>query len=64
MGELTKSFTESFMANNTSIPWKKIKAMRNIAAHNYEAFDMQMVWETVKNDLLPLKSAMENAVWS
>jgi len=29
---------------------KGIQATRNIAAHNYEAFDMQVVWKTIKED--------------
>ena len=31
IGELTKSFSETFRNDNRNIPWKKIQAMRNIA---------------------------------
>jgi len=62
IGELTKSFTEDFLSSNKGVPWKKIQAMRNIAAHNYEAFDMQVVWKTVKEDLLLLRYVLYKGV--
>jgi len=58
IGELTKAFTETFLDKNKEIPWKKIQAMRNIAAHNYEAFDMQVVWKTINEDLPLLKNTL------
>ena len=58
IGELSKSFTDDFMNSNTKIPWKKIQAMRNIAAHKYENVDMQIVWDTIQISIKELMSAL------
>ena len=55
IGELPKSFSDEFLERDKNIPWKDIQATRNIAAHNYEAFDMQIVWKTIMEDLPMLK---------
>jgi len=33
------------------MPWKQIKGMRNIAAHGYENFDVDILWQTLKADI-------------
>ncbi|MCL2198355.1 MAG: DUF86 domain-containing protein [Defluviitaleaceae bacterium] len=62
IGELSKSFSSEFIESNKSIPWKGIQATRNIAAHNYEAFDMQVVWKTINDDLPLLKNILETTL--
>ena len=59
IGELSKSYSSDFIESNKSIPWKGIQATRNIAAHKYESFDMQVVWKTIKDDLPALKNTLE-----
>ena len=38
------------------MPWREIKAMRNIAAHNYGEIDIDILWETVIGDIPELKT--------
>ena len=35
IGELVGKLTEDFRDSHDAIPWRKIKAMRNIVAHSY-----------------------------
>lgn len=42
------------------IPWKKIQAMRNVAAHKYEVIDPQIIWNTVKISIPELEEAIKN----
>ncbi|MBO5007698.1 MAG: DUF86 domain-containing protein [Clostridia bacterium] len=37
------------------MPWREIKAMRNIAVHNYGEIDIDILWETATCDILDLK---------
>ena len=62
IGELSKAFSPEFIESNNSIPWKGIQATRNIAAHNYESFDMQVVWKTIQDDLPSLKSVLDSRI--
>lgn len=41
------------------IPWKHVKGMRNHIAHGYFDINTDIVWDVVKNDLGPLRKAIE-----
>ena len=55
IGELTNALSEEFRSTNQEIPWREIKRMRDKAAHHYGAFDINALWETVTEDIEPLK---------
>lgn len=55
IGELVGKLTDSFKAENDEMPWREIKAMRNIAAHNYGEIDIDILWETATCDIPNLK---------
>ncbi len=38
-------------ATTPQIPWRKMKAMRNIAAHEYFGLDLATVWQTATADV-------------
>ena len=42
-----------------SIPWKNIKGMRDIIAHHYFDIDADQILWIVKNEVAPLKIAIE-----
>ena len=42
------------------MPWKDIRSIRNIAAHNYGELDNEVLWETVTDDIPKLKDYCEN----
>lgn len=47
IGELITRLSKEFKENNPQIPWKTIKNMRNIHAHDYEHVDMNIMWDTL-----------------
>ena len=55
IGELVGKLSEEFKADNNVMPWREIKAMRNIAAHNYGEIDIDILWETATCDIPDLK---------
>lgn len=46
-------------ADLTEVPWRKIKAMRNLMVHRYWAIDPERVWIVVRDELPPLIAAIE-----
>lgn len=44
-----------------NIPWDKIYDMRIVLAHIYVTIDAKIVFDTVKEDLLPLKAQLLKA---
>jgi uncharacterized protein with HEPN domain len=69
IGELSNVLSQGFKAAHSDAPWREIKRMCDKAAHHYGEFDVNKLWETVKEDITPLKayclqciSELENAV--
>ena len=62
IGELVDKLTDEFKAENDAMPWRDIKAMRNIAAHNYGEIDIEMHWETICGDVPELKKYCETFI--
>ena len=55
IGELVGKLSDDFKSVNNGMPWREIKAMRNIAAHNYGEIDIDILWETAVGDIPALK---------
>lgn len=55
IGELVGKLSDDFKEVNNAMPWREIKAMRNIAAHNYGEIDIEILWETAISDIPTLK---------
>lgn len=44
------------------IPWKQIKGMRDHIAHGYFDIDVEMIWQVVNEELLPLQVAIKELI--
>lgn len=52
IGELAKeSLSDEFKLKLTTILWKQLYGMRNRIVHGYSGVNMQIVWDTISNDL-------------
>ena len=47
IGELVGHLTDDFKDEHNSVPWQKIKGMRNIAAHHYGKIDAAILYRTI-----------------
>ncbi len=55
IGELAKRLSEDFIELSTKtnkVPWKQIKGMRDMFAHQYQEMDKKIIWDTL-NDNIP-----------
>ena len=59
IGELTTRLTDKFKEQHNEIPWRLIKAMRNVHAHDYESVSLEHVWGTLTKDIPALREKME-----
>jgi len=59
IGELAKHLTDDFVLEYSEQPWKQIRGMRNIYAHEYESINPETVWKTISVDIPELKSYCE-----
>ncbi|OIP85250.1 hypothetical protein AUK04_01350 [Candidatus Roizmanbacteria bacterium CG2_30_33_16] len=51
IGEATNNLDENFLVSNTEIEWEKVIGMRNFIIHEYFGVDLEIVWDTIKDDL-------------
>lgn len=56
IGELTGCLSEEYRSRTSSeIPWKAIKGMRNLFAHNYSQMDTEVIWLTAVESIPQLQ---------
>jgi uncharacterized protein with HEPN domain len=59
IGEAVKSLPPDFKDKHDDIPWQKIAGMRDVLIHEYFGVDLNLTWQTVKEDIPSLKSKLE-----
>lgn len=59
VGEAATRVSEDAQDRFDDVPWRDITGMRNKLIHGYFGVDVDVVWETVVEDLPPLKRALE-----
>jgi uncharacterized protein with HEPN domain len=59
IGEAARHISLEMQAIYPQIPWKLMRDMRNVIAHEYFGVDWQIVWETAVHDLPMLVPFLE-----
>ena len=59
IGELANRLSDEVRETNKDIPWRAIRGMRNLHAHDYENVDLEIVWNTLVEDIPLLRKKME-----
>ena len=59
IGELVGRLSDDFIEGHSEVPWYAIKAMRNLHAHDYERVDLEIVWNTLTEEIPDLKELIE-----
>jgi uncharacterized protein with HEPN domain len=59
IGEASRLLSGEIKDVNSQVPWRDISGMRNHLIHRYFKVDIEEVWRTTQNDLLPLKIEVE-----
>ncbi len=51
IGEISNHLSDEFKRKTPEIPWKEIRGLRNIVAHEYGNIDAETLWETITIDI-------------
>ena len=62
IGEAVGKLSEQLKGEYPEIPWQDIKDFRNLLAHEYFGVDLEIVWNTIHNDLPILLDAVQKIV--
>jgi uncharacterized protein with HEPN domain len=59
LGQSLKDFGITDLTTDfPNINWNALAGMRNIIAHEYLGIDLNIIWETVINNIIPLKATL------
>ena len=61
-GEAANRVPKEIQEGHSEIPWPQIISLRNRLIHGYRSIDLNIVWQIVTVDLLPLVVALEKVV--
>lgn len=45
------------------VPWRDIRGIGNWLRHQYDRVNVELVWNTIQDDLPPLKAAVEQVLY-
>ena len=64
VGEAARHVPRVFKEEHPELPWREMNATRNVVAHQYFHIELDMIWDTVQNNLPPIASALGSIVES
>jgi uncharacterized protein with HEPN domain len=62
IGEAAARVTVEYRTYHPEIPWPQVIAMRNRLVHGYDTVDLDVLWDTITEDLPPLVVELEKLV--
>jgi len=64
VGEAAARVSASTQAQYPAVPWPHIVGMRNRLVHGYDDVDLDVLWDTIQDDLPALIAKLESIVAS
>jgi len=64
LGECVTNLSEHTIKEYSQIPWRKMKGFRNQIVHAYDGLDMNLVWDTLNDDMPNLIESISNVLSS
>jgi|SRR5659263_33271 len=62
IGEATKNVPKLIRTKYPDVPWKKMAGMRDRLVHGYFGVDLEILWETAKEDVPQLKTPVSKVL--
>jgi uncharacterized protein with HEPN domain len=59
IGEAAGRISYELQEKHPDLPWLEMRAIRNKIVHDYLEINTDIIWDTVKNDLPPLKTQIK-----
>jgi uncharacterized protein with HEPN domain len=59
IGELSAHASDDFRDGYSNVPWRAMRSMRNVIAHEYENLNDAQTWATIESDIPKLKAILQ-----
>ncbi len=60
IGEASIKLSSELKSNYPEVPWNKMRATRNILVHDYGSVRIDVIWNTARTAMIPLKKQILN----
>ena len=60
IGEASNRISDTFQDEHPELPWMEMRAIRNKIVHDYRGIELEIIWDTVTNNLPGLKKAVKH----
>lgn len=60
IGEAARNIPKELKKEYLNVPWEKMVSMRNKVIHEYFGVDVEILWQTIKEDLPGLKKQIKD----
>jgi uncharacterized protein with HEPN domain len=64
VGEAASRISAEMQDKYPDVPWREISDTRNVIVHAYFSVDLDLIWQTISRDLLPLRSQIADILAS
>lgn len=62
IGEAARNIPKDITDKYPKIPWEKMVSTRNKVLHEYSGVDEEILWQTITEDLLPVKNQLQKVL--
>jgi uncharacterized protein with HEPN domain len=59
IGEAAANISVEIQSRHADLPWHRMRGLRNLIAHEYFGVDLNIIWQTVQEDLPPLRPRLQ-----
>lgn len=59
ISEASRRLSAEVTSRKPEIPWRQVADFGNVLRHSYFAINIEIVWSIIKDDLKPLRDALE-----
>lgn len=59
IGEAVKKIPQEMKDKYPGVPWREITGTRDILSHEYFRVNLERIWRTIQEDLLPFREKIE-----
>ena len=62
IGEAARNIPEDYKEEHSHLPWGEMMSMRNKVIHEYFGVDINILWQTIQEDLPKLKDQLNDLI--
>lgn len=63
IGEAVQNIPAEVLLKYPNLPWAQMRGIRNVVVHEYFGVSIEILWQTIQNDLPTIVPALQNILF-